>query len=174
MTASHAPDPAVATGWPKAVLPKGLQFAAIGGGTIALDALAGRAVLVVNTASLCGLTPQLAALQALDTQFRDRGLVVLAVPSGDFDQELADDDAVKAFCDVTFGLTIPMTTITPVLGAKAHPLYRWLADSAGFVPEWNFAKALIGRDGTVAGTWDAALPPDSAPILAAIDAALAR
>ena len=128
------------------------EFASIDGGELDLDAWRGRPVLVVNTASLCGFTPQYDGLQALYDRYREAGLVVLAVPSDDFRQELASGAEVKEFCALNFSLTLPMTEITHVKGARAHPFYRWLADSEGFVPSWNFNKVLLAPDGTVAET----------------------
>ena len=105
----------------------GFSFPSIDGGTIDLDDFRGRPVLVVNTASLCGFAPQFDDLQALHEEYADRGLVVLAVPSDDFRQELASGEQVKEFCAVNFDLTIPMTDITRVMGDQAHPFYKWLA-----------------------------------------------
>ena len=143
-------------------------FDNIGGGTLSLDQWRGRPVLVVNTASRCGFTPQYDGLQELYDRYRERGLVVLAVPSNDFRQELGSEAEVKEFCEMTFGLDIPMTTITPVRGAGAHPLYRWLAEQ-GFEPSWNFNKALIGPDGTFVAGWGATTRPMSEAIVSEIE-----
>ena len=157
----------------EAVLPEGLRFRGITGEELALDDWRGRPVLVVNTASRCGFTRQYDEMQALQDRFGDRGLVVLAVPSGDFNQELASDAEVAQFCEVNFGLTLPMAGITPVRGAEAHPFYRWLADTHGFEPRWNFNKVLLGADGRVAGTWGSMASPTGAAIVRAVQAALA-
>jgi len=154
-------------------LPRGIGFRGLTGGAHALDDWRGQPVLVVNTASLCGFTAQYDDLQALYDRYRARGLVVLAVPSNDFRQELASDGAVAAFCEVNFALTFPMTAITPVRGPQAHPFYRWLAEAHGFVPDWNFNKVLIGRRGQVLGTWRAQVRPVSRPLRRAVEAALA-
>lgn len=147
-------------------------FASIDGGEIDLDAWRGRPVLVVNTASLCAFTPQYDALQALYDSYRDRGLVVLAVPSDSFRQELADEAEVKEFCELNYDLDLPMTEITAVRGADAHPFYSWLAD-AGVVPRWNFHKVLIGRDGAIVDDWPSSTRPASPAIRRAVEAALA-
>lgn len=152
--------------------PPDAPFASIDGGELRLSDWAGQPVLVVNTASLCGFTPQYEGLQALWDTYRDRGLVVLAVPSDDFRQELDDAAAVKEFCEVNFGLTLPMTDITPVKGEGAHPVYQWFREEAGFTPRWNFSKVLIGRDGRVAGTWGSQTAPLSPQIRAAVEAQL--
>ncbi|MCR8546396.1 glutathione peroxidase [Salipiger sp. P9] len=146
-------------------------FDNIDGGTLSLDQWKGRPVLVVNTASQCGFTPQYDGLQALYDRYRDRGLIVLAVPSDDFRQELASEAEVKAFCEVNFDLNLPMTTITHVRGAAAHPLYLWLA-AQGFEPNWNFNKALIAPDGRFVAGWGATTRPLSAPVTAQIEALL--
>jgi glutathione peroxidase len=152
--------------------PQGLTFRGVTGGTIAMDDWRGRPVLVVNTASRCGFTPQYEDMQALYDQFRDRGLVVLAVPSDDFNQELGTDAEVAAFCEVNFGLDFPMAGITPVRGAQAHPFYQWLAQAHGFTPRWNFHKVLLGPDGQLVGTWGSTTRPTSRPIVRAVEAAL--
>lgn len=148
------------------------SFASIDGGTYDSADWAGRPVLVVNTASLCGFTPQYDGLQALHDRYADRGLIVLAIPSDDFRQELATEAEVKDFCAVNFDLTLPMTTITPVRGADAHPFYRWLSDTEGFQPSWNFNKVLIAPDGSVAGTWGSLTKPESPAITGPIEAML--
>lgn len=136
-------------------------FPSIDGGTLDLNAWKGQPVLVVNTASRCAFTKQYDGLQTLYDRYRDAGLVVLAVPSGDFRQELASEAQVKAFCEVNFNLDLPMTTIQPVLGSKAHPFYKWVKSETGFTPRWNFNKVLIAPDGTVAATFRSNTRPNS-------------
>lgn len=155
-----------------AAAPPHFTFPSIDGGVLNLEDWRGQPVLVVNTASRCGYTPQYDGLQALYDRYRDRGLVVLAVPSNDFRQELASEAEVRDFCEVNFGLDIPMATITPVLGAAAHPFYRWLRDEAGFTPAWNFNKVLIAPDGSVAATFGSNARPLSSPVISAITAYL--
>ena len=120
-------------------------FASIDGGTLSIEDWRGHPVLVVNTASRCAFTRQYDDLQALQDTYAEAGLVVLAVPSNDFRQELGSDAEVKDFCEVNFGLTLPMTTITSVRGPEAHPFYVQLRDATGFEPAWNFDKVLLGR-----------------------------
>ena len=150
----------------------GFSFPSIDGGTIDLDAFKGRPVLVVNTASLCGFADQFDDLQALHDAYADRGLVVLAVPSDDFRQELASAEEVKEFCAVNFDLTIPMTDITPVTGDAAHPFYRWLAETEGFTPGWNFNKVLLDGEGEVVATWGSVMRPTARPVTNRIEALL--
>lgn len=155
-----------------AAMPPDLRFASIDGGEIALDALRGHPVLVVNTASLCAFTPQYDDLQALADRYAARGLTVLAVPSNDFRQELASGDEVKDFCAVNFDLTIPMTEISHVTGEAAHPFYRWLSQDHGVTPGWNFHKVLIGPDGELVQSWGSTVSPTSAAITDEIEALL--
>lgn len=146
-------------------------FQSIDGGTFSIEDWRGQPVLVVNTASLCGFTHQYGALQELQDAYADAGLVVVAVPSDDFRQELGSEEEVKDFCEVNFGLTIPMSTITPVRGKDAHPFYQSLRE-AGFVPNWNFNKVLLGPEGEIIGTWRSTTSPLSQKITGQIDAVL--
>ena len=107
------------------VMAENFQFDSIDWCTMSMSDWRGQPVLVVNTDSQCGFTYQYEALQQLHETYRDKGLVVLAVPSDDFNQELSDAAAVKDFCTVNFGLDVPMTTITKVSGDEAHPFFRW-------------------------------------------------
>ncbi len=152
----------------------GFGFASIDGGTLEMDEWRGRPVLVANTASRCAFTPQYDELQALYDTYRDRGLVVLAVPSDDFGQELADESQVKEFCALNFGLDLPMTEITHVRGARAHPFYKWVKSRTGFEPAWNFNKVLIGPDGEVVETWGSVAKPMSRSVRNRIEALLAE
>ncbi len=148
--------------------PADFSFASMDGGEIDLADWRGQPVLVVNTASRCGYTPQYDGLQALYDTYRDQGLVVLAIPSNDFRQELASNADVQDFCEVNFGLTFPMTTITSIRGDAAHPFYKWLEAEAGFTPGWNFNKVLIAPDGSVAATFGSNARPMSRPVTSAI------
>ena len=147
-------------------------FPSIDGGEIHLDAWKGQPVLVVNTASLCGFTYQYDGLQALYDRYREAGLVVLAVPSNDFKQELATGEKVKQFCAMNFNLDLPMTMLSTVKGPDAHPFYAWVQDQTGFAPDWNFNKVLIGPDGQVQATWRSTTKPESARITSAVEASL--
>jgi glutathione peroxidase len=149
-----------------------VTFANIDGGTHVFSNWAGQPVLVVNTASEYGFTHQYNGLQALYDTYKDRGLVVVAVPSDDFNQELGSAEAVKEFCEISFGLELPMADITPVKGAAAHPFYKVVKAETGFVPNWNFNKVLIGPDGAVVETWRASTKPESRKITRAIEALL--
>lgn len=142
-------------------------FPSIEGGVIDMAAFRGHPVLVVNTASLCGFSSQLEGLQKLHTDWGPKGLIVLAVPSDDFAQELDSGKEVSEFCTMTYGLTVPMTDITHVTGSDAHPFYKWLDQTVGFVPRWNFNKVLIDGSGQVVETWGSFTSPNSDAIRAA-------
>jgi glutathione peroxidase len=143
------------------------------GGAYASSDFKGQAILLVNTASMCGYTPQYEALQALQDAYKAQGLVVLAVPSDDFKQEKGSNAEVKSFCEINYGITMPMSVITQVTGPQAHPLYVWLQQVAGFEPQWNFNKVLIDRSGHVAGMWRSSAKPMGGAIEAAVVKALA-
>jgi glutathione peroxidase len=152
------------------------RFEALRGGALPLSDFRGRPLLIVNTASQCGFTPQYAGLGELWRRHRDAGLVVLGVPSNDFGgQEPGSSDEIASFCDANYGIDFPMTAKVSVQGAAAHPLFRWLADQGGFLsrPRWNFYKYLIARDGRLA-TWFASITTPQSPRLGrAIAAAIA-
>lgn len=125
---------------------------------------AGQVVLVVNTASYCGYTPQYKALEALYEKHRGRGLVVLGFPSNDFGaQEPGSNGDIAAFCENTFGVRFPMfakSTVNPKAGGTLNPLYAQLGSRTGQVPKWNFHKYLIGRDGTQVSSFASAVEPN--------------
>ncbi|MEM7075277.1 MAG: glutathione peroxidase [Pseudomonadota bacterium] len=154
---------AVVLGAPAASLNLEAEFTNIDGGTHRLSDWAGQPVLVVNTASLCGFTHQYDALQALHTRYAKAGLIVLAVPSDDFNQELDDEGAIKEFCEINYDLTLPMTGMTNVKGPDAHPFYQSL-EAEGFTPNWNFNKVLIGPDGALVATYRSRISPTSRKI----------
>lgn len=149
------------------------SFNSIDGGLLNMQDWAGQPVLVVNTASKCGFTGQYEDLQTLYDRYRDQGLVVLAVPSNDFRQELGSAEEVKEFCELTYGIDLPMADITAVKGRDAHPFYEWVKAETGFVPRWNFNKVLVGPDGSVIETWGAQTSPTSRPVTDAVQKALA-
>jgi glutathione peroxidase len=144
------------------------SFEALDGGALPLVKFKGRPLLIVNTASRCGFTPQYAGLRELGQRHRDAGLVIIGVPSNDFGaQEPSSSEDIADFCEVNYGVDFPMAAKVPVRGAKAHPLFRWLAAEGGFLslPRWNFYKYLIGRDGHLA-TWFASMTTPDSPRLA--------
>ena len=147
-------------------------FKSIDGGIIDTNNWRGKPYLIVNTASKCGFTRQYAPLQKLYDRFHDQGLQMIAVPSDDFNQELDTDQQVKAFCELTYGIDMPMSITTSVKGNQAHPFFKAIKKETGFVPSWNFNKVLIDRDGNLAATWGSTTNPMSTKIITAIKASL--
>jgi glutathione peroxidase len=169
-----AATPTLASGAAKSA--HDFAFTAIGGGALPLSTYAGKTVLVVNTASQCGFTHQYGALQALWSRYRDRGLVVLGVPSNDFGgQEPGSEAEIKTFCEVNFDVDFPLTAKVHVRGADAHPFYTWAAAELGgaAAPKWNFHKYLIGPDGRLAGWFPTATEPTAEEVTRAIEDLLA-
>ncbi|WP_198373204.1 glutathione peroxidase [Roseomonas rosulenta] len=148
------------------------RIPAIEGGEHDFAAWRGRVLLVVNTASFCGFTPQYAALQRLHERYAARGLVVLGVPSNDFNQESGTNAQVRQFCDAQFGIEFPMAGLTRVRGVQAHPFFRWAGARAGGEPRWNFHKYLVARDGRRVQGFATSVEPESRPMIQAIEAAL--
>ncbi|TFV73147.1 glutathione peroxidase [Bradyrhizobium frederickii] len=151
------------------------SFAALSGDDIRLAAFTGKPLLVVNTASLCGYTPQYAGLQELWNEFRERGLAVIGVPSNDFGgQEPGGTSEIAATAHHQYGVTFPITAKAVVVGTKAHPFYKWAAEARPReVPRWNFHKYLIGRDGYIADVFASAVEPTDTRIKTAVAKALA-
>jgi glutathione peroxidase len=151
------------------------EFTSLDGKPLKMSAFAGRPVLVVNTASECGATPQYAGLQSLWEKYRDTGLVVLGVPSNDFGgQEPGKEDQIAQFCETNYSVTFPMTSKNKVIGGEAHPFYKWVVDQAGedAAPRWNFHKYLIGADGELAGVFGTKVTPESDELTSAVEAAI--
>ena len=143
----------------------------IDGAPLPLDAFAGHPLLVANTASFCGFTPQYEDLQALYDRYRDKGLVVLGVPSDSFNQESDDDATIKEFCEVTFGIDFPLSERVEVVGPNSTPLFAYFREALGgrAGPAWNFYKYLIAPNGTVTAFWPSSVRPTSAEVTRAIE-----
>jgi glutathione peroxidase len=130
----------------------------------------GDVILVVNTASKCGFTPQYEGLEALQRKYAARGFTVLGFPSNDFKgQEPGEESQIKEFCTLTYGVKFPMFEKVHVTGDGTTPLYRELAKATGVSPAWNFHKYLIARDGTVVANFPSKVKPDDAALVAAIE-----
>ena len=150
-------------------------FDAIEGGKLPLAQWRGKVLLVVNTASFCGFTPQYEGLQALWERYQARGLVVIGVPSNDFgEQEPKGEAEILGFCKGAYNVTFPLTTKQVVKGPQAHPFYLWARQSLGVgeAPSWNFHKYLIGRDGKLIAGYGSRVEPLSDEMTKAIEAAL--
>jgi len=151
------------------------SFPALAGGDIRLAEYAGHPVMVVNTASLCSYTPQYAGLQELWTEFHDRGLAIIGVPSNDFGgQEPGGATEIAQTAQHDYGVTFPIAAKAVVAGPKAHPFYKWAAEARPKdVPRWNFHKYLVGRDGYLAEVFPSAVEPTDTRVKTAIAKALA-
>lgn len=131
---------------------------------------AGKVVLIVNTASECGYTPQYDGLEKLYRRYRDRGFVVLGFPANDFGgQEPGTNSEIARFCRVNYGITFPVFAKTAVVGPKANPLFRDLAAKTGKPPRWNFHKYLLDRAGRPVGVFESAVDPQDRRITAQIE-----
>ena len=153
------------------------SFKSIDGHDLPLKAYKGKAILLVNTASHCGFTSQYKSLQALWESYKQKGLVVIAVPSSSFGGQEFDSNAeVKSFCDVNYGRTFPMTEKTPVRGQKRHPFYAWAETQLGSLakPRWNFHKYLIDRDGLLIDWFSSPTQPTSTKVRKAIEKSLGK
>lgn len=147
-----------------------------GGEVLPLSQFHGKVVLVVNTASQCGFTKQYAALETLYETYKDRGFVVLGVPSNDFGgQEPGSAEEITSFCKLNYGVTFPMAAKEVVSGEGAHPFYQWARRVLGFgtAPKWNFHKYLINRRGELVDYFNTTTAPDADRVKAAIEKALA-
>ncbi len=144
------------------------SFPAITGGDIKLSDYTGKTLLMVNTASECGFTPQYGDLQRLWERYKDRGLVVIGVPSNDFGaQEPGTEAEIHDFCTATYSVDFPMTAKQAVIGAAAHPFYKWAAEQGGdaAIPGWNFHKLLIAPDGSFIKSFGPKVTPMSDDLL---------
>ena len=146
----------------------------ISGEVIDLSDYEGQPILMVNTASYCGFTKQYNDMQELWEKYRDKGLVVLGVPSNSFNQEKNSNNEVKNFCEVNFNINFPLTEITNVKGENAHGIYKWAKENYGksAVPKWNFYKILINKEGKIEDTFASLTNPNSKKIIKKIDSLL--
>ena len=151
------------------------SFDSIDGKPLPLTTFKDKVVLVVNTASKCGLTPQYNGLEQLYSDYKDKGLVVLGVPCNQFmGQEPGTDAEIQTFCSTTFGIDFPMTSKVDVKEANAHPFYKWAETELGepAVPVWNFHKILIGKHGEALQAFGPRTEPQDPGLVAAIEGAL--
>ena len=139
------------------------QFNGINGNTIKLSDYKNKIIVVVNVASRCGFTSQYDGLQKLWVNYKDKGVVVLGVPTNDFKQEPGSNSEIKDFCETNFNIDFPMTEKINVIGKKSHPFYKWAKDNHGknAIPKWNFHKIIIGKDGKVVDTFASITKPSS-------------
>ena len=151
------------------------DFQALDGSDLPMTTFRDKVVLVVNVASKCGLTPQYDGLEKLYSDYKDKGLVVLGVPSNQFmGQEPGTNEEIAEFCRTTYGIDFPMTSKVDVKGDDAHPFYKWAVSAVGepAEPVWNFHKLLVGKDGTLINVFGPRTDPQDPEVVAAIEAAL--
>jgi glutathione peroxidase len=146
------------------------SFKALDGGDIRLANYAGKPILIVNTASLCGYTPQYTGLQELWTRYRDKGLLIAGIPSNDFGgQEPGTAADISQTANHEYGVTFPLAAKTEVKGPNTHPFYKWAAIERPLdTPRWNFHKYLVGRDGHIAAAFSTEIEPTDARVIAAL------
>jgi glutathione peroxidase len=148
------------------------SFTSIDGEPLLLARYRGHPLLVVNTASFCGFTYQYQDLEALWQRYRERGLVVIGVPSNDFgQQEPGSEKEIKQFCEGKYAVDFPLTDKQDVIGPKAHPFFHWISADLGEAgaPRWNFHKYLIGPDGMIEGTWPSSIRPTDRAVIDEIE-----
>lgn len=145
------------------------QFKTLQGESINLCDYRDKPILVVNTASKCGFTPQFEKLEGLYNQYKDKGLLVIGFPSNDFRQELKSDSEIGSFCKLTYGVKFPMVSKGAVSGANANPFYKQLAAASGQQPQWNFHKYVIAPGGKSVQSFTSTTQPDDPAILKLIE-----
>ena len=146
-------------------------FDGIDGEKIELKDFKDKVIIIVNVASRCGYTPQYEDLQKLWTNYKDKDLIIIGVPTNNFKQEPGSNKEIKDFCETNFGINFPITIKTNVIGKDAHPFYKWAKDNHGIaaIPKWNFHKIIIGKKGKVVDTFASFTKPSSKKFLKAID-----
>ena len=148
------------------------NFKSIDGGEINLQNYTEKVIVVVNVASRCGFTPQYEDLQNLWTNYKDKNLVVIGVPTNNFKQEPGSNKDIKDFCETNFNISFPMTEKIDVIGNNAHPFFKWAKENHGksAIPKWNFHKIVIGKNGKVADTFASITKPSSKKFIDLIEA----
>lgn len=144
---------------------------AIGHKPLSLESYRGKVIIVVNTASKCGFTPQYAELEKLYEEYKDKGLVILGVPSNDFgSQEPGTEQEIAQFCQINYGVSFPITSKEVVSGKNAHPFYLWAKKQLGFgsAPKWNFHKYIINRKGELVTYFYSTTTPSSSRFIKAV------
>lgn len=153
------------------------SFKNIDGGQLPLSKYKGKAVLVVNTASFCGFTPQYEGLEHMYKEYKGKGLVVLGVPANNFGaQEPGTNEEIKKFCEGKYDIDFPLASKVSVKGDDAHPFYKWAAETLGEdkAPKWNFHKYLINAKGELVASFATRTVPDAPEVKAAVDQALSE
>ena len=146
------------------------SFTSIDGKELELKSFKNKVLLIVNTASMCGFTKQFQGLEKIYRDYKEKGLVVLGMPSNSFKQEYGDEDRVKDFCETKFDITFPMTKIISVAGDEKHDFYGWLEEQYDVRPKWNFYKFIFNKNGELVDTFSSLTKPNSDKILDLINA----
>ena len=147
------------------------QFNKIDGDIVKLSDFTNKVIVVVNVASRCGYTPQYNDLQTIWSDYKDKGLVVIGVPTNNFKQEPGSNKEIKDFCETNFGINFPMSEKVDVIGKEAHPFFKWARENHGIsaIPKWNFHKIIIGKDGKIIDTFASFTKPMSKKIIDKIE-----
>ena len=145
------------------------SFKDIDGNKLNLNSFKGKPILLVNTASKCGFTPQYGDLQNLFKIYEKTDLIFIATPSNDFKQELSNEEEIKKYCLINYGVSFNVTEIINLKGYNAHPLYKWIKDEYKQQPKWNFYKYLFNRDGDLVESWSSITKPTSLRIKKSIE-----
>ena len=152
--------------------PKNFFFTGIDGNIINLNDYRGHPILIVNTASLCGYTYQYEQLEKVHKKFKDKGLIVIGIPSNDFgSQELEDETKVKEFCELNYKISFMLSAITKIKNKNGHPFFQWVKKQGGYLsfPKWNFYKYLIDKNGKLAGWFTSFTEPNSKKMIKLIE-----
>ena len=139
------------------------NFTSLEGGKINLSEYKGKVIVVVNVASRCGFTGQYEGLQKLWSTYKEKNIIIIGIPTNNFNQEPGSNSEIKTFCETNFGVEFPMTEKINVLGEKAHPFYKWAKENHGIgaIPKWNFHKIVINKYGKVDKTFSSITSPSS-------------
>ena len=139
------------------------SFTNINGNKIELSDYKNKVIVVVNVASRCGFTPQYDGLQKLWKNYKDKDLIIIGVPTNNFNQEPGSNKEIKEFCETNFGISFPMSEKISVLGNNAHPFFKWAKDNHGLsaIPKWNFHKIIIDKTGKIVKTFSSFTKPTS-------------
>ncbi|PDH19549.1 MAG: glutathione peroxidase [Pelagibacterales bacterium MED-G40] len=147
------------------------SFRGIDGNVINLENYKSKVIVVVNVASRCGYTPQYKDLQELWSKYKERNLVVIGIPTNNFKQEPGTNKDIKKFCESNFGISFPLTEKTNVIGADAHPFYKWAKKNYGIgaIPKWNFHKIVVDKNGKITDTFASFTKPSSKKFINSIE-----
>ena len=145
------------------------EFEDIDGNQVSLEKFQGKPIILINTASRCGFTPQYGNLQKLFENYRESDLVFVATPSNDFKQELSSEEEIKKYCLINYGVSFRVTEIIKLKGNDAHPLFKWIKEDYNQEPKWNFYKYLFNRDGQLVESWSSMTKPTNSKILKSIN-----